>query len=162
MKTGQTGMLVAGMLLALVIGWTLHTAMRVPAQSRLWQQRQHEVRELALMGDTQRSWEHMVAALDSLMEGPFTDIRALLRDQFPGLRVDSQLEHAGPAWPGWQLERYQVRMDSVPMDALDPILTLLESQRPPWRLTRIQLEALDREFDQVRLIFAIEGIRPEL
>ena len=144
-----------------MLGWTLLTAIRMPAHARRWQHRQDELRELAAMQDRLATWDDMANRLEESLPSPTTDLRSLIRDQFPGLRIDVQPESTENAWQGWQVERVQVRMDSVPTDSIGALLTLLESRRPPWRLTRIQLDASETEFDQARIRMSLERLRLE-
>lgn len=161
MKQGLLEFGGAMVLLVLALGWTAHSALRLPAQSRLWKQRQGDIRELASLRSTLTEWENMVAAFSDRIDDSTEDIRALIQNQFPGLSTTIHLEHSGPAWPGWQVEQYQVRIDSIPSDAIGALLTMLDAQRPPWRLTHVQIEASEHEYDQARLRLGLEGIKPE-
>lgn len=159
MKTARIAWLSALILFALSLGWTARTAIRAPAEARIYQQRLDEIRELTEMEITRRAWQEMVAALEGVTDAPGPDIRFLLRDPFPGLRFEISLEQSQPAWPGWVVDKYQIRMPSVPREGIGSVLTLLEAHRPPWQITAIQVEASERDYDQIRLTLSIEGVR---
>lgn len=83
----------------------------------------------------------------------------MLRNAFPGLRIEVNLKQSEVAWQGWNVDTYQILIGSVPREIIGALLTLLENNRPPWRMIRIHIEALEGENDQVRLTLGIEGVR---
>lgn len=159
MKSARLTLIISLVLLLVAIGWTVRTGIRLPALARAGQQRQAEIQELAQMQATYDTWQAMIATLEPLEEVLGADIRSTLRNDFPGLRVDVRLQQSEPIWPGWTVENYRVQISSVQRDILGSVLTTLEKNRPPWRLTAIQIDAVEQEFDQVRLTLDLESVR---
>lgn len=159
MKNQSIGLYLSILATGIAIGWTLHTGLRVTQREEIWKARQQEVRDLQDMREQTMNWESTIHQLDQYVSASATGIQEILRNNFPGLRADVSLLSVEPAAHDWEVEQHRIRIDSVPSDAIGPLLAVIESQRPPWRMTSIQIEASEREHDQMRLVLGIEGIK---
>ncbi len=114
---------------------------------------------LEIMREQQVAWQSALRPFEQLEADRPPELARLLREHYPGLRAEVQRLEQVAAWPGWQVEQYRLRIESLPAETVGTVLHMLESQRPPWKLLEGQVRASAQQTDQVRLNLVVEGLR---
>lgn len=146
----------AGAVLTVLLGlaWSLQTVRQYPhVRDQLAQQMtQHE--RLQAMRTEKAAQSARIAQLTA-PPAALTNPEQILRDQFPQLNRQVRWIQAPTAGPTWQPARIELILDDAPATAIGNLLYILETQRPPWRLTEGEIRAGGSTTETVhaRLIF---------
>ena len=68
----------------------------------------------------------------------------VLRERLPDCRADALKEDRAEQIPGWVLHRQSMTIGDVAVARVMPVIAAIESQRPPWRLTRFTVDGSPR------------------
>lgn len=153
--------LIAGLVLVVTVMFSIAQLSQAIQRRASVERKQDTLNRLEAMLEQQSSWQAILQPFNQLDADRPPELARLLREHYPGLRADVQRVDEVAAWPGWQAERYRLRIESLPADTVGTVLHMLETQRPPWTLIEGQVRASAQQADQVRLSLIVEGVRRE-
>ena len=130
---------IAMVLVALALGSTWWTFSAIQSDRQKLQRRLQDIRTIQDAGRTHAvDRKEIERWLGRGEEKPAT-LEALIREHLDGVKMDSALREKTESFDGWNLKRYDVRLDDVPPGKLSEFLAECENAIPPVRIVEIQV-----------------------
>lgn len=138
--------------------WTTVIALGYAEHRRHVDRKQADLDAIRAWESRLETWQAAQIKLETATDLQWNPLAALVRSILNDTEVDVRRRETIALPDAWQVQQWEIDIRNHDLDGIGRLLTVLESQRPPWRIQSLTLTASDAQPANARVHVMVERV----